>query len=102
MNNNFNNKARYEQQPKVERENVNAVEVELQSEETTKKGMMEVLGDNKGMIAGGIVAAAAVTGIIIYRKKIWGWMKKPFTKKQAAEATAEQPAEEPKKEADQK
>lgn len=100
MNNNFNNKARYEQQPKVERESVNAVE-ELQSEET-KKGMMEVLGDNKGMIAGGIVAAAAVTGIIVYRKKIWGWMKKPFTKKQAAEATAEQPAEEPKKEADQK
>ena len=100
MNNNFNNKARYEQQPRVERENVNAVEVELQ-EETTKKGMKELIADNKGMIAGGIVAAAAVTGIIIYRKKIWGWMKKPFTKK-AAEATAEQPAEEPKKEADQK
>ena len=100
MNNNFN-KARYEQQPRVEKENVNAVE-ELQSEETTKKGMMEVLGDNKGMIAGGIIAAAAVTGIIVYRKKIWGWMKKPFTKNQAAEATAEQPAAEPKKEADQK
>ena len=98
-NNNFNNKARYEQQPRVERESVNAVE-ELQSEET-KKGMTEIIGDNKGMIAGGIVAAAAVVGIIVYRKKIWNAIKKPFTKK-AAEATAEQPAEEPKKEADQK
>jgi len=97
MNNNFN-KARYEQ-PRVEKENVNAVE-ELQSEETTKKGMMEVLGDNKGMIAGGIIAAAAVAGGIYYCFKK-GWIKNPFKKKATAQTT-EQPAAEPKKEADQK
>ena len=100
MNNNFNNKARYEQQPRVERESVNAAqEIELQSEETTKTGLLQNLADHKGMIAGGAAAVALAGGIYYCFKK--GWIKNPFKKKAAAQTT-EQPAEEPKKDNEEK
>lgn len=89
-NNNQANRYESERQPKVESVNNAAPAEELQCEET-KKGMMEVLGDNKGMAAGIVLGAAVVTAGIVYRKKIWGLLKKPFTKKQAAEETAADP-----------
>jgi hypothetical protein len=85
-----NNQAKHyesEQQPKVENA---AQEVELQCE-TEKTGLLQKIGDHKGMAAGIVLGAAVVTAGIVYRKKIWGWVKKPFTKKQAAEETAADP-----------
>ena len=96
----FNQKAnRYESERQPVEESVNnaAPAEELQCEETTKKGMMEVLANNKGMAAGVVVAAAAVTGIVIYRKKIWGWCKKPFCKKAVTEEPADTKSEEGEK-----
>lgn len=85
-NNNQAKRYESEQQPKVENA---AQEIELQCE-TEKTGLLQKIGDNKGMAAGVLLGAAVVTAGIVYRKKIWDAIKKPFAKK-AKEETAADP-----------
>lgn len=90
----FNQKAnRYESERQPVEESVNnaATSTEELQCETEKTGLLQKIGDNKGMAAGIVLGAAVVTAGIVYRKKIWGLLKKPFTKKQAAEETAADP-----------
>lgn len=89
----FNQKAnRYESERQPVEESVNnaATSTEELQCETEKTGLLQKIGDNKGMAAGIVLGAAVVTAGIVYRKKIWGLLK-PFTKKQAAEETAADP-----------